>query len=228
MVMNFKQPTSEELEAQRQQEIEERKAIVEADKQRRIAEREQRDRNLALSAKVNAEQQQRRQEAERAQLTEGLDKYQIEDLDRLYELEPQITRSSGTVREDLQTEYNTILQRFLAKGRYCGTMTFVPMTIYVSTTGHGLLIPTGNGNADYREGSIGSFTSTDRMAEIDPKTKTLKITQPSMIPKTNLPISNKWTVVIQDKAPEQVGNKLYTIKFQTPEELQKQTRKFLR
>ena len=148
MVMNFKQPTSEELEAQRQQEIEERKAIVEADKQRRIAEREQRDRNLALSAKVNAEQQQRRQEAERAQLTEGLDKYQIEDLDRLYELEPQITRSSGTVREDLQTEYNTILQRFLAKGRYCGTMTFVPMTIYVSTTGYGLLIPTGNGNAD--------------------------------------------------------------------------------
>ncbi len=64
-----------------------------------------------------------------------------------------------------------------------------------------------------------AFTSTDRMAEIDPKTKTLKITQPSMIPKTNLPISNKWTVVIQDKAPEQVENKPYTIKFQTPEEL---------
>ncbi len=97
ILINSKQPTPEELEAQRQQEIEERKAIVEADKQRRIAEREQRDRNLALSAKVNAEQQQRRKEAERAQLTEGLDKYQIEDLDRLYELDPQITRSSGTV-----------------------------------------------------------------------------------------------------------------------------------
>ena len=110
ILMNTKQPTPEELEAQRQEEIAERKAIVEADKQRRIAEREQRDRNLALSAKVNAEQQQRRKEAERAQLTEGLDKNQIEDMDRLYELDPQITRSSGTNREDLQTEYNTILQ----------------------------------------------------------------------------------------------------------------------
>ena len=139
-------------------------------------------------------------------------------MDRLYELDPQIARSSGTNREDLQTEYNTILQRFLAKGRNMGTMTFVPFTIYISTTGNGLLIPTGNGNADYRAGTIGAFTSTDRMAEIDPKTKTLKITQPSMIPKTNLPISNKWTVVIQDKAPEQVGNTPYTIKFQSPED----------
>ena len=31
-------------------------------------------------------------------------------------------------------------------------MTFVPITIYVSTTGHGLLISRGNGNFDYREG----------------------------------------------------------------------------
>ena len=40
ILINTKQPTPEELEAQRQEEIAERKAIVEADKQRRIAERE--------------------------------------------------------------------------------------------------------------------------------------------------------------------------------------------
>ena len=41
-----------------------------------------------------------------------------------------------------------------------------------------------------------------------------------MIPKSNLPISNKWTVVIQDKASEQAGNTPYTTKFQSPEELE--------
>ncbi len=169
---------------------------------RRIAEREQRERNLALAGKANAEQQKRRQEAERAQLTEGLDKHQIEDLDRLYELEPQISRSSGTVREDIQAEYDAILQRLLVKGRNCGTMTFVPLTIYFSVTGNGLLIPSGNGNFLYREGDIGAFTTTDRTTEIDPKTKMLKIIAPSTIPKTNLSIFNKWAVVIEDKVPE--------------------------
>jgi hypothetical protein len=103
------------------------------------------------------------------------------------------------------------MQRFLAKGRNMGTMTFVPMTVYISATGHGLLIPRGNGNFDYREGGIGAFTSTDRMIERDPKTKELKITQPSMMQKSNLPISNKWTVRIEDKTPEQEP---YTSKFQ--------------
>lgn len=201
-MININQPTPEELEAHRQEEIAERKAEIETLKLRRIAEREQRERNLALAGKANAEQQKRRQEAERAQLTEGLDKHQIEDLDRLYELEPQITRSTGTVREDLQSEYNLILQRFLTKGRNCGTMTFAPVTIYISTTGQGLLIPSGNGNFVYREGSIGAFTTTDRTTEIDPKTKMLKIIAPSMIPKSNLSILNKWTVVIENKAPE--------------------------
>ena len=57
-----------------------------------------------------------------------------------------------------------------------GTMTFVPFTIYISTTGHGLLIPSGNGNVRLQWGGIGAFSSTDRMIERDPKTKELKIT----------------------------------------------------
>jgi hypothetical protein len=139
------------------------------------------------------------QEAEWAELTYGMDMYQMEDLQRLLELEPMIQRTPvGYGRENLQAEYDITLKRFLAKGRNMGTMTFVPVAVYVSVTGHGLLIPTGNGNFAYREGDIGAFTSTDRMAERTPNTNELKITSPSMIPKSNLPISNKWTVVIKD------------------------------
>ena len=221
-------PEREAFEVQRRIEEEaERKAVVEADRLRRIADREQRDRNLAMSAKVNAEQEQRRKEAEWEQLTIGLDKYQREDLLKSYLLQEQIQKSSGNYREDLQKEYDSILSRLLSKGRNMGTMTFIPYTIYVSVTGHGLLLPEGKGNYAYREGTIGSFGSTDKMVERDPKTNEIKITSGSMIPKSNIPISNKWTVVFQDKAPEQVGNKPYTTKFQSPEELQQQKRKFL-
>jgi hypothetical protein len=231
LALDISKLTPEQREAfevqRRQEEIAERKALIEADQQRRKAIREERERNQAIAAKVSQEEAIRRQEKEWEQLTVGLDEYQKEDLLRLYELEPQIAKASGVYREDLQVEYNTILQRFLDKGRNMGTMTFIPFTIYVSTTGHGLLLPEGNGNFAYREGTIGAFSSTDRKAERDFKTKELKITSPSMIPKSNLPISNKWTVVIQDKAPEQVGNRISTIKFQSPEELQQQKRKLL-
>src|SRR5208283_1300176 len=126
MVSNFREPTTEELVTQRQQELEERRAQVEADKQRRQAEREQRDRNLALAAKANAENEQRRREAEEALDNQGLDEFQIQDKAKLYELQRQIERTSGIQREDLQREHDLTMQRFLAKGRYMGTVTFIP------------------------------------------------------------------------------------------------------
>jgi hypothetical protein len=90
------------------------------------------------------------------------------------------------------------------------------------------LIPKENRNFLYREGDIGAFTSTHRMIERDPKTNELKITSPSMIPKSNLPILNKWTVIFEDKATQKTGVKKSAIKFQSPEELQQQKRTWLR
>ena len=68
--------------------------------------------------------------------------------------------------------------------------------------GDGILISRGNGDYDYRQGSIGNFSFTDKMAERDPKTGELKIIAPSVIDKTNIYIPNKWSVIIKGEGKQ--------------------------
>ena len=223
--IRYLSPEEEAHEQRVNQQIEELKAQVEQDKQRRRAQREQKEKQDVIASKRLEEENKRHRENQWIQTCEGLDKEQIEILKQLYALEPRISASSGYSREDLKAEYDILLKRFIDKGRSLGTMSFIPLIVYISITGNGLLLPNTDGSYSYRAGTFGAFETTNKLLECDPKTKQpLRIIQPSPIEKSSIPIQNYWHIKILEKVPEPEPNKPYDLNFLDQDKLKEQAR----
>lgn len=208
-----------------QKQIEERKALIQQEKERLRVQREQREKEQAVKSKMDKEAFERKQKAYWENIIYGLSESQIKTLERLIEIEPKIGSN-----EELHAEYIVLMTELIKGGRCMGEMVFTPHIYYASKNGGVLLIPDGQGNFTLREGCLGSFDTTDKILVNDPNTKLpSKITQPASIPKSNIQLPNVWTVKIEDTEntektePKKTGI-LNRLKFQSKEQLEKDVR----
>jgi hypothetical protein len=220
LVYDYLKPlTPEEREAQTRQEIEERKALVQTEKERLRRQREQRENEKTLIAKTEKETNEQKRQADWANITYGLSKEQIKILERLIQIEPSIGNN-----EELHAEYNVLMRELTKTGKDMGEIVLTPHTYYTSESGI-LIIPNAQGNFTLREGTLGKFETTDKTLVNDDNTKLpSKITQPAVIPKSNIQLPNIWTIKIQEqptKEPEKKTGISNRLKSQSKEELEK-------
>jgi hypothetical protein len=200
-----------------QERIEETKALVEAKKQQLRSERESRQKQAAILEQMSIEQRKQQIDALIQRQTVGMDKSQIEAYKRLMELEPLLESNSGDKREEVRAEWAILQRRMVEHGRTVGSVTFIPQTIWVSTSGHGLVDPQGK----YHQGVLGAYETTSWLLKQDPETKEFYLGRMGVIEKTNIMIEDRLAVNLTDKLPEPVPNKpqpeLFSKKQELPE-----------
>jgi hypothetical protein len=230
LVYDYLKPlTPEEREAQTRQEIEERQIKVKQAQEKARMQRKQEQENKSTIAKIEKEETKRKEEAFQREVTQGLSKTQIKDLERLQQIKVSLghhTNNPDKVAE-LQAEYNVILADLIKDGKNMGTITFTPHTYYTSESGI-ILLPKENGKGyTLREGTLGKFEITNKTLQCDSNGLPSKITQPSVIPRSNIQLPDTWNVRIQEQQPKEVPTKTgvsKVLKFQSKEELEKDKR----
>jgi hypothetical protein len=115
------EPTQEEIQKQKENK-ELQSKVKQAQEQARI-ERKQEQENKSTIAKIDREEAKRKEEAFQREVTQGLSKTQIEDLERLQQIKVSLghhTNNPDKVAE-LQAEYNVILADLIKDGKNMGT-----------------------------------------------------------------------------------------------------------
>jgi hypothetical protein len=198
-----------------QERIAETKALVEADKLKRRLQREEIQKQQAAIAKLNVEEEKRKAEDLIARQTVGMSDAQVKIYRRLMQLEPLLQSSAGDQKQDVKAEYDILLSELIKEGRTVGSVSFVPQTIWVSTSGHGLIDTQGR----YHQGVLGSYETTSWLLKEDPKTHEPYLGRIGNIDHTNLLIEDRLVVVILDKFPDPVPNIKHPPLFPKKQEL---------
>jgi len=196
----FQKP--EDYEKYRQQQDEQLKLAVEAEKQRRINERLRAAQQAQIVETMDREAKKRKDAEFFEHQTAGMNEHQKKIYKRLMELQPYIESSSGDKRVDLQSEYAVLMNELIKGGRVVDSISFVQEPILISTSGHGLIF-----QGHYHQGVVGAFDTTTWILKQDSETKQLYLGKMSVIDKTNIMIEDRVLVNILDKYPDVVPNK---------------------
>jgi hypothetical protein len=221
------EPTQEEIQKQKENE-ELQSKVKQAQEQARI-QRKQEQENRSTIAKIDREEAKRKEEASQREVTQGLSKTQIEDLERLQQIEVSLGHHANNPDKvaELKAEYKVLMADLTKDGKNMGTITFTPHTYYTSESGI-MLLPNERGKGyTLREGRLGNFEITNKTLQCDSNGLPSKIIQPSVIPRSNIQLPDTWTVKIQDQQPKTEPTKTgisRVLKFQSAEELQKNAR----
>jgi hypothetical protein len=196
-----KPPTEEErayMENQRNLELQDQVKVLQEQKQR---DRERRQKNEALIAQVNRDEQARQAQAKADAELYGFTDEQKKLYKRAKEIQHSLDYSnlSDAQRLDLETEQSVYIKKICQLGRNQGSIWFRAVTVYIN--GNQMIVPDPQtGKLGYREGNfILGAQATDKLLETDEKGIPKFITLPNVIEKTNIPITNKWEVKIIGK-----------------------------
>jgi len=194
-------PTPEAYEKHMQEENEQLKLAVEAEKQRRIDERARLSQQSRILEVMDREAKKRKDQEFFESQTAGFNKHQKKIYERLMQLGPLIESSAGDKKLDYQSEYSVLLSELVKGGRYVGEVSFVQEPILISTSGHGLIF-----QRKYHQGTIGSFDTTTWLLKQDSETKELYLGRMGVVEHTNILIEDRLAINILDELPKPVPN----------------------